>query len=150
MHSAISQSVEYQVMAQDIVPVAPGTLLQMFPERHPEGQYLQDYTGWLGQTPVYYTGHPVFQVRSFIWDREGTHVTFDWGAGTIIAGGYGGIKYKKFPYPSPMFEVVDEAVARYIRADWETAVAIQRTRRHRRRWKWPHWLHFRKARLATA
>ncbi|HEV3245047.1 MAG TPA: hypothetical protein VG102_01680, partial [Candidatus Paceibacterota bacterium] len=58
-----------------------------------------------------FEGSPVFEVNRFILDREGGHVTFERREGTFYALGGGAIEDVEFPYPHPMFEVIDEAEA---------------------------------------
>lgn len=114
-----------------IVPVQPGTLLRMFPERHPDGKCLKDTT-WLGKQ-IYYEGHPVFEVKSYILDEEGGHVTL-YGEGATYVMGSGEIKDKKFPFPCPMFEILGEAEAAQSRLQQETEDLIELARHPWGRW----------------
>ena len=128
-----------------VVPVEPGTFVRMFPERHPDGKYYKD-TKWNGKI-LYFEGHPAFEVASFILDRSGTYVTFERADGTFyLRGEFDDVK---FPFPHPMFEIVDEAEAAQFRAQKDRARAILRAEYAKRRWywpfsiRWPDWLRLR-------
>lgn len=117
-------------------PIKPGTFVRMFPERHPDGRYIQD-TAWTGRS-VYFEGHPVFEVTSFILDGSGTYVTFCRQPGTFYLFGAGDIEDRKFPFPHAMFEVLDDVEAEQIRLSRRREIAARQVQR--KRWAWPSWL----------
>ena len=119
----------------EITPIQPGTFIRMFPERHPDGKYWKDTT-WNGK-PVYFEGHPVFEVASFILDRCGTYVTFQRDDGTCYMRGSAEFHDKKFPFPHPMFEIVGEAEAAQLRERRDRALAVLRAEYAKRSWLWP-------------
>src|SRR3989344_8773387 len=122
---------------QEIVPVRHGTLLRMFPERQGRDVFPKRIT-WLGKA-IPFVGNPVFEVESYIFDRDGGHVTFNRGGeGTFVVFGGGRIESVKFPYPHPMFEVIDEAEATQIRLQWQTDDLIKLATS--RWWRWPNGL----------
>ena len=131
-----------------ILPVAPGTFLRMFPERHLDGRLLKESGWWTRSGDTYYEGHPVFEVESYVLDSEGGHVTFQRSAGTFYVLGGGHIVDRMFPYPHPMFEVIDADEAEHIRSQMKAAAA-NRIARRSRSW-WPDWLRLAAMRFARA
>ena len=82
-----------------------------------------------------FEGHPVFEVNTYVLDREGGHVTFyQGGFGTFYMLGGGTIVPVKFPYPHPMFEIVGEVETAQIRAGWTAHYVMEREKRRSRRW----------------
>jgi hypothetical protein len=95
-------------------------------------------TTWSYQD-IPFDGHPVFEVDSYVLDRDGGHVTFDRGGeGTFVVYGGGRIEPVQFPYPHAMFEVVGEAETLRIKSQRRAA----RQQAHRpgkwlsRLWPW--------------
>ena len=129
-----------------IVPVEPGTFLRTSPEKHPDGKFVK-WTTLMGKETCY-EDHPIFEVKSYILDNEGGHVTFQRCAGTFYLLGGGTFVDVKFPYPHAMFEVVGEREAEEIRRSQTQGVIANRSAQ--RRWKWPDWLRLRAAKLARA
>lgn len=119
-----------------IEPVEPGTLLRVSPEKHPDGKFVM-WTTLFGKESCY-EGNPIFEVKSYILDREGGHVTFERYAGTFYVLGGGSIVDMKFPYPHPMFEVVGDAEAEQLRLRWQAEDLIELARS--RRGRWLNWL----------
>lgn len=120
-----------------VVPVEPGTVLSHSPEHDTDNWLVSGWT-WHNR-PIPFIGKHVFEVKSYILDRDGGHVTFERAVGTYDVYGGGRIEDIKFPYPHPMFEVVGEAEAARIKSEWKRENAA---RRSRRRWSWHDWLRF--------
>ena len=117
----------------------------MFPDRQ-TGLEFAKRTTMIGKV-IPFAGNPVFEAKSYVLDEYGGHVTFRREEGTFDVFGGGRIEDIKFPYPDPMFEVIDEAEATRIKAQWRAAAASQL---ERHRWKWLDWFRFGTARLAQA
>ena len=128
-----------------IVPVEPGTILSHSPELDTDNWLVSGWT-WRSK-PIPFVGKHVFEVKSFILDKDGGHVTFERSVGTYVIYGGGRIEDIKFPYPHPMFEVVGEAETTRIKAKWEAEDVANRERRRR---KWPSWPQFCRPRTVAA
>ena len=131
-----------------IEPIEPGTLLRMSPERHPDRKFVT-WTTFFGKE-ICHEGQPVLEVKSYILDDKGGHVTFQRQAGTFYVLGGGMLVDVKFPYPHPMFQVIGEAEAEGLRLQWHAEDLIE-VARNRSRWpRWPDWLRWPTVRLADA
>ncbi len=119
------------------VVVMPGTFIRMFPERDPEGRHFKDHT-WRGKK-LYFEGHPVFEVKSFIVDGGGSYVTFERADGTSFVMGGGDIIDKKFAFPHPTLEIVGEEEAAAIRVRRRAWIESNRAQKRPSwlQWLWP-------------
>ena len=115
-----------------VEPVAPGTYIRYDPKQDPQ-RWVDPREGWL-MRPMNFDHPQVFEVKSFIWDKEGSHVTFERRNGTFYMRGE--IRDVKFPYPHDMFEVLSEAEAANYRLADQVIEIAHLAASSRKRFKW--------------
>ncbi len=135
--------------ARQVEPIAPGTLLRYDPKQDPK-RWIDPRSVYL-MRQVHFQGPQFYEVKSFVWNKDGGHVTLERDNGTYVIFGGGRIEDVELPYPHPMFRAASDAeAAEYRLANQTTEVAHLAASSPKRFKRFLEWLWTRPMKLAQA